>query len=141
MRDPSPVFGRRAPRLADTPLHRPQRITTSPGHDSTAGASAPPALGADAAADHRAILEAMRAACDAEAAEAPPAVPRTRRIAQTATALGIVIAFGLFLVWPLFPWWVYVAVSLLAMGGAYQGLLTAAAQETIVDGGTPGRRR
>lgn len=87
------------------------------------------------------IIEAMRAVHAEEAAAAPREMPRSSHLALGALAFGIVLAFGLFLLIPFMPWWVYVAFALLMMAGGYKGLLETTAQETIIDGGPPARRR
>jgi len=50
-----------------------------------------------------------------------------------AIASGIVIASGLYYVWPDFYWWIYPLIGLGVVGAAYQPWVDMLAEEDLVD--------
>ena len=54
-------------------------------------------------------------------------------IARSALAIGSMIAFGVWYVWPDFPWYTYPLIGLLAVGPAWQPWADAVADEKVVD--------
>ncbi len=57
----------------------------------------------------------------------------SQKLALGSMGIGVMIACGVYLLWPGFYWWVYLLIALLIGGFFYDTLLDYAAKEKIID--------